>query len=102
MKRTTSPVLSVTVDSLKQANDGESKIQGKLECSHSFCFDCIMDWSKVTNMCPLCKREFFKITKQTYLGMAIEEVPIQPKIVNLDELLQDADLQNGTCFSNLS
>jgi hypothetical protein len=31
-------------------------------CSHSFCFSCILNWSKVTNTCPVCKKEFNSIT----------------------------------------
>lgn len=37
---------------------------GKLDtCTHVFCFDCIKDWSGVTNECPLCKRRFNQIVK---------------------------------------
>ena len=28
------------------------------ECEHFFCFDCIAEWSKVQNKCPLCFRTF--------------------------------------------
>ncbi|CAD5111661.1 DgyrCDS947 [Dimorphilus gyrociliatus] len=31
------------------------------ECSHEFCFVCLMEWSKVKAECPLCKRKFKKI-----------------------------------------
>lgn len=33
-------------------------------CIHIFCFKCILDWSKVTNKCPICNSNFKKITEQ--------------------------------------
>jgi hypothetical protein len=44
------------------------KIQeiGKMDsCSHTFCYNCIMKWSKVTNLCPMCKQPFKTITQAT-------------------------------------
>lgn len=32
-------------------------------CDHTFCFDCIMKWSKHENTCPLCKKRFRQIDK---------------------------------------
>ena len=32
-------------------------------CSHLFCFECILEWSKVENCCPLCKSKFRVIKK---------------------------------------
>jgi len=32
-------------------------------CSHVFCFCCILQWSEVTNICPLCKGEFKKVRR---------------------------------------
>lgn len=29
-----------------------------IACSHRFCRDCILAWSRTTNLCPLCKVEF--------------------------------------------
>ena len=34
---------------------------GALGCGHTFCFDCIHQWSGVTNHCCLCKTEFHYI-----------------------------------------
>ncbi|XP_057518553.1 uncharacterized protein At4g10930-like isoform X4 [Amaranthus tricolor] len=31
-------------------------------CQHWFCFDCIDNWSTITNLCPLCQNEFQLIT----------------------------------------
>ena len=30
-------------------------------CSHAFCFTCLVEWSKVRAVCPLCKRPFTHI-----------------------------------------
>lgn len=32
-------------------------------CDHTFCFECILKWSKETNKCPVCKRRFISLTK---------------------------------------
>lgn len=32
-----------------------------IACMHTFCFNCILNWSKVTNLCPVCKTEFKQI-----------------------------------------
>ena len=40
----------------------EIRSRGMLPCcSHEFCYVCILEWSKVTNECPLCKRTFHEI-----------------------------------------
>lgn len=40
----------------------EIRSRGMLPCcSHEFCYVCILEWSKVTNECPLCKRIFHEI-----------------------------------------
>lgn len=31
-------------------------------CDHWFCFTCIDNWATITNLCPLCKKEFQLIT----------------------------------------
>jgi predicted amidophosphoribosyltransferase len=31
--------------------------------THSFCYDCIIKWSKQENSCPLCKKEFKYVEK---------------------------------------
>ena len=37
-----------------------AKVNG---CLHHFCFDCIAEWSKVENSCPLCKNRFTQIIR---------------------------------------
>ena len=41
---------------------GEVENRGRISCDHKFCFECIHNWSKVTNLCPICKKAFKKIT----------------------------------------
>jgi len=39
-------------------------IKGALDsCTHPFCFECILQWSKTSNTCPFCKQRFTQITK---------------------------------------
>ena len=45
--------------------DELTKTKGKLPCGHEFCFSCIERWSKETNKCPLCKKRFETIKKNT-------------------------------------
>ena len=51
-----------------QAGDN-IEVLGILECGHKYCYNCILDWSKVSNHCPLCKKKFnkvYKIDKDAY------------------------------------
>lgn len=25
------------------------------KCTHTFCYECILSWCKIKNVCPLCK-----------------------------------------------
>lgn len=50
----------------------ESQEIGKPEvCSHSFCFPCIFEWSKVVKTCPIDRREFNKIVVFENLDSAV-------------------------------
>lgn len=40
---------------------GEVENRGIIACEHTFCMACIHNWSKVTNLCPICKKSFSKI-----------------------------------------
>ena len=41
---------------------GEVENRGIIACEHTFCMPCIRNWSNVTNLCPICKKSFSKIT----------------------------------------
>lgn len=45
----------------------ESSPHGSIDCGHdNFCYQCILDWSEITNRCPLCNERFYKITTAYY------------------------------------
>ncbi|KAK8808989.1 hypothetical protein WA171_001118 [Blastocystis sp. BT1] len=46
-------------------------------CPHEFCYVCILEWSKVTNECPLCKRTFHEIQVMNKATGRLVSVPIQ-------------------------
>ena len=63
-------------------------------CAHTFCFACILEWSKVRAICPLCKQAFKLITRERYSGEIVEEVRVQNpqsatsrRFSNLNEVL---------------
>ncbi|RNA40906.1 E3 ubiquitin- ligase Topors-like [Brachionus plicatilis] len=60
------------------------------KCFHSFCFECLLEWSKVKYSCPLCKVDFERIIFQltSHLEykayfLKIKEVENLPEIVAL-------------------
>jgi hypothetical protein len=57
---------SVTVCAICLEEAGSKGPHGTGElngCSHTFCYSCILEWSKVTNSCPLCKQKFTRLTQ---------------------------------------
>lgn len=58
-------------------------MRGRLStCSHWFCFECIQEWSKNTNTCPLCKTRFRCISQvplDTSLNDTISKVRVRDK-----------------------
>lgn len=51
------------------------KIAGGLDaCPHIFCFDCILQWSKVTNKCPVCNQNFKQIIEKNINPIQEEEL----------------------------
>nr|CCA15109.1 conserved hypothetical protein [Albugo laibachii Nc14] len=51
--------------------------QGSLpSCDHKFHFECIMTWSKITNLCPLCKQKFNHIYERdnAEVSVRIQEI----------------------------
>jgi len=64
-----------------------TKVSAINGCLHVFCFDCIDEWSKNTNTCPMCKSEFTKI-KQKDDPSKIKKVKrkIQQAVYDRDEL----------------
>jgi len=82
-------------------------------CSHKFCFTCIFEWSKVTNLCPFCKAEFRTLRRRA-LGTNTTEksrrrkqrdsssmeriyhiTPKKQKVVSSDEDWSEEDEEDG-------
>eukprot|EP01017_Pseudomicrothorax_dubius_P036204 TRINITY_DN5162_c0_g1_i6.p1 TRINITY_DN5162_c0_g1~~TRINITY_DN5162_c0_g1_i6.p1 ORF type:complete len:379 (+),score=43.57 TRINITY_DN5162_c0_g1_i6:66-1202(+) len=54
--------------------------KGKLACRHEFCLGCIKDWSQVTNLCPLCKKDFKEILIGDLLkGYSDVKIKVKPR-----------------------
>lgn len=91
------PVRSPTPDKCAVClNNKQNDIIARIDsCSHTFCFDCILEWSKVRSICPLCKQAFNIITRERYSGDIIEETrvstpatrPAPIRFANLNEIL---------------
>ncbi|KAI4458625.1 phd and ring finger domain-containing protein 1 [Holotrichia oblita] len=48
-------------------------------CDHSFCIDCILEWSKNVNTCPVDRQIFNLIlVRSHYNGKIINQIPIEP------------------------
>ena len=39
--------------------------KGVLPCKHEFCFNCVNKWSRQKKTCPICKKQFSIIKKET-------------------------------------
>lgn len=67
-------------------------------CRHVFCFMCIQGWSQVTNLCPLCKKEFKKIQQFNDLTAALMKTlkvrAKKQKVKQEEEVVYDVDESN--------
>ncbi|XP_044499916.1 uncharacterized protein LOC123221212 [Mangifera indica] len=74
------------------SEEDKRRFRGTLNCcSHFFCFNCIMEWSKVESRCPLCKQRFKTITKpeRTAAGVDLRSVVIQ--VPKRDQVYQPSE-----------
>ncbi|GJQ10230.1 hypothetical protein GpartN1_g2021.t1 [Galdieria partita] len=54
-------------------------------CNHTFCQDCLVKWSDMLNICPLCKRKFLFICDLLQAGKKIKVIDKkQPKYLEDD------------------
>nr|DAD31559.1 TPA_asm: hypothetical protein HUJ06_010410 [Nelumbo nucifera] len=66
------------------SDDGKA-IRGWIDsCNHYFCFVCIMEWSKVESLCPMCKQRFSTIRRPPKEGVFLSErivnVPVRNQV----------------------
>lgn len=74
----TSPVIDVQCSiCLQQVNHDLAKADG---CLHSFCKDCIVQWSRRSTKCPICRADFqnilFSIRSDTEYEVLAVERPV--------------------------
>ena len=60
-----------------------------------FCFNCIVDWAKFANECPLCKRRFNEIVKYSAENVKLESVPIMFKNQTYECDWEELIIDNG-------
>jgi hypothetical protein len=70
------------------------KMQAKAkpeECRHIFCHDCIMAWTRFSNVCPLCKVEIYNLFIFDEQGLIKESLKIEkPKCTEpLDDTIYE-------------
>ena len=58
-------------------------------CLHQFCYPCLQEWTKITNVCPLCKKEFVEMLVMEKGQLARKE-KVQPKKQIVEEI-EDTD-----------
>lgn len=60
-------------------------------CDHVFCLDCIMEWSKNVNTCPVDRQEYRLVLVREHLnGKVINQIPIE-KPVPEQEMVMEID-----------
>ncbi|TYZ68939.1 hypothetical protein PybrP1_012201 [[Pythium] brassicae (nom. inval.)] len=64
-------------------------------CAHKFHFECIVAWSKVTNLCPLCKQPFREVTRVDVAGAVVhrEAIPDLKQVFRPDPADHDIAAQ---------
>jgi hypothetical protein len=86
------------------------------KCFHSFCFECILEWSKVRYACPLCKTDFDRViydlksrlefkeyclpVRETNSTSRLDVIPIDPAESN--ESVNDQQTARANTFSRAS
>ena len=54
-------------------------------CHHSFCFDCLRQWSQTHNECPFCRRLYHNIIYNIRLETQFDRMTFEKLVVNLEK-----------------
>lgn len=84
---------NVDICSICQAKDDCE--QGELPCKHSFCFECIYSWAKISNTCCLCKSSFVEINKISRDGHHTGTVQVEPRQNSFQEEEEVVEFAEG-------
>eukprot|EP00029_Vermamoeba_vermiformis_P013532 TRINITY_DN8453_c0_g1_i1.p1 TRINITY_DN8453_c0_g1~~TRINITY_DN8453_c0_g1_i1.p1 ORF type:complete len:472 (+),score=47.99 TRINITY_DN8453_c0_g1_i1:46-1461(+) len=66
-------------------------------CCHKYCYGCILDWSKISTRCPLCKVHFSAITQAGADGQT-KCLKVTRKELKIDEGLPDYNSDESDSF----
>ena len=64
-------------------------------CFHSFCFECLLEWTKVKYSCPLCKRNFDRIIYDLQTRLQFKEYMLKPR-EEINTVLEIIEYNNET------
>ena len=73
------------------------KTYGLINCGHIYCFNCISNWSKQTNDCPLCKVKFNVIKKID--GDNKEFIKVEDSNIQVEDYIDPAMFANDHCYA---
>ncbi|CAH1131039.1 unnamed protein product [Ceutorhynchus assimilis] len=64
-------------------------------CGHKFCLECILEWSKTVNTCPVDRKEYNAITARSGLNeKVLKTIPVDtPVAQHFDEIIDGFDEQ---------
>ena len=70
-------------------------------CYHTFCFECLVEWSRVRAVCPLCKKSFQSIIHsfRSYDDYQLYQVPTS---YNSNYVNISSDSSNSSSFATVS
>ncbi len=69
--------------------EGINNLANLDNCNHYFCKNCIMLWSKKTNLCPMCKKEFKKIIY--YEKGKPKEYKVKKRRLEIEDVMEEED-----------
>jgi Ring finger domain len=67
--------------------ESDISCDAKIPCSHTFCLQCILQWSLECNTCPLCKAKFNEVVAQDGTKHVVVD-KVQSVTTDEDELFQ--------------